>query len=101
MRTYSIPPKVISAIEQIDADSKCCMRTEDGYSGWFEVVTGVPQGCLLSPILFALAIDWVAKKARKDQGIQWLEGQKLSDLDFANDIVALAIKHTRPAVPCK
>ena len=69
MRTYGIPPKVISAIVQIYANSKCCIRTEDGYSGWFEVVTGVRQGCLLSPILFALAIDWVLKKATKDQGM--------------------------------
>ena len=30
------------------------------------------------------------KKATKDQGIQWLEGQKLSDLDFADDTAALA-----------
>ena len=87
MPTYGIPPKVITAIEQIYAD---CIRTEDGYSSWFEVVTGVRQGCLLSPILFALAIDWVLKKATKDQGIQWLEGQKLSDLDFADNIAALA-----------
>ena len=28
--------------------------------------------------------------SKKDQGIQWLEGQKLSDLDFADDIAALA-----------
>ena len=90
MRTYGIPPKVISAIEQIYADSKCCIRTEDGYSGWSEVVIGVRQGCLLSPILFALAIDWVLKKATKNQGIRWLEGQKLSDLDFADNIAALA-----------
>ena len=88
-RTYDIPPKVISAIEKIYADCKCCIRTEDGYSGWFEVVTGVRQGCLLSPILFSLAIDWVLKKATKDKGIQWLEGQKMSDLDFADDNVAL------------
>ena len=45
---------------------------------------------MLSPFLFALAIDWVLKKAKKDQGIQWLEGQKLSDLDFTDDIAALA-----------
>ncbi|KAI8508065.1 hypothetical protein Bbelb_143050 [Branchiostoma belcheri] len=90
MQMYGLPNKVISAIKHIYADSKCCVRTDDGFSGWFEVVTGVRQGCVLSPILFALAIDWVLQQSTKDKGIPWLQGQRLSDLDFADDIAGLA-----------
>ncbi|KAI8487026.1 hypothetical protein Bbelb_352860 [Branchiostoma belcheri] len=87
---YGLPDKVILAIKNIYADSKCCVRTDDGFSGWFEVVTGVRQGCVLSPILFAIAIDWVLKESTRGKGIPWLQGQRLSDLDFADDIAGLA-----------
>jgi len=90
MQMYGLPPKLISAIKGIYANSRCCVRTSDGYSDWFEVATGVRQGCVLSPILFALAIDWVLSKATDRKGIQWVQEQKLSDLDFADDIAALA-----------
>ena len=89
MRAYGIPPKVTTAIKNIYNNSRCCVRTEDGLSDWFEVLTGVRQGCLLSPLLFALAIDWVLKKATEGKGIQWHKGGRLSDLDFADDIAAL------------
>ncbi|CAH1239030.1 Hypp5694 [Branchiostoma lanceolatum] len=90
MHSYGIPSRLISAVKQIYADSKCCVRTGEGYSGWFEVVSGVRQGCVLSPILFAMAIDWVLGKATKERGIQWVQETKLADLDFADDIAALA-----------
>ena len=46
--TYGIPRKIVSAIEKIYEQSRC-VKTEGGYSDWFHVVTGVRQGCILSP----------------------------------------------------
>ena len=54
------------------------------------MVTGVRQGCILShPLLFAVAIDWVMRLAtRYNEEITWVKEERLSDLDFAEDIAA-------------
>ncbi len=42
------------------------MRVEGELTDWFDIVNGLRQGCLLSPILFNVYIDHVLKIALKD-----------------------------------
>ena len=51
--------------------------------------SGVIQGGILSPLLFILVMDYVMKKVVNETrvGIVWKENGKISDLDYADDIV--------------
>jgi len=58
-------------------------------------MTGVRQGCILSPVLFALIMDWIMRKALvgTDVGLEY--GSKLCDLDYADDIVLIDTSQDR------
>ena len=95
MRHYGIPDKFINIIKNMYAGMKCRVRHEGHLSEEFDITTGVRQGCLLSPFLFLLAIDWIMKQTTegKRNGIQWTLLDQLDDLDFADDIALLS--HTK------
>nr|KAG5694142.1 hypothetical protein BaRGS_001469 [Batillaria attramentaria] len=61
----------------------------------FEVKTGVRHGCLLSPFLFFLVIDWIMKTttAGRKNGIQWTLWTRLDDFNFADDLALLSHSH--------
>ncbi|WP_353839211.1 reverse transcriptase domain-containing protein [Acinetobacter baumannii] len=55
-------------------------------------MSGVRQGCPLSPFLFNFVIDEIMEECLKgttESGVQVLPGDKLVDLDYADDIVLL------------
>ena len=57
----------------------------------FTVTTGVRQGCLLSPMIFTLVVDWVLNQTMdQPRGLQWTFAKTLEDLDFADDIGLLS-----------
>lgn len=57
----------------------------------FGIRSGVQQGCILSPILFNYAIDWVLGKALHEKGgVKLAPGCQLAELDDADDIALLA-----------
>ena len=54
LKLYGIPHKIINIFISLYTNSQCCIRTKDGYSDMFDIITGVRQGCILSPFLFQI-----------------------------------------------
>uniref|UniRef100_A0A914VG25 Reverse transcriptase domain-containing protein n=1 Tax=Plectus sambesii TaxID=2011161 RepID=A0A914VG25_9BILA len=72
--------------------STCCIQTNDGLTDLFGVETGVRQGCILSPFLFLIALDFVMRRALDQQHAGIPFGQRqLVDLDFADDIALIGL----------
>ncbi|VDP41906.1 unnamed protein product [Heligmosomoides polygyrus] len=62
------------------------------HTTFFEVVTGVREGCVLSPLLFDVALDFIMRKSMNgdETGIKWSRTHHLTDLDFAGDVAIIA-----------
>ena len=67
-------------------------RTET--SQWFDVKSGVKQGCIMSSFLCLIVMDWVMKKTvvNDNNGISWKFTTVLEDIDFADDLALLSSK---------
>ena len=57
MREYGIPTKLITMVKATYEQSKCAVVDGSGSYDWFDVKTGVKQGCCMSEFLFLLVIE--------------------------------------------
>jgi len=87
--------KLVSLIQNTYQGMSCRVSHAGQLSERFEVKTRVRQGCLLSPFLFLLVIDWIMRTTTtgRNNGIQWTLLTQLDDLNFADDIALLS--HSR------
>lgn len=55
---------------------------------FFEVVTGMREECVFSPLLLNVAQDFTMRKSMRgdETGIKWSRRYRLTDLDFADDV---------------
>ena len=92
MRSYSIPEKIVKMVKVMYSGSECAVIDGSGVYDWFEIKTGVKQGCCMSGFLFLLVVDWVMRKTIKhgNTGIRWKFNNFLEDLDFADDLALIS-----------
>ncbi len=96
LRSYGIPGKIVKLIKLFYEHFECSVNLPDGLSEGFEVRKGVRQGCILSPLLFLILIDFVLRQStRIPRGIQWTLQSRLEDLDFADNLALLSYSEQR------
>ncbi|CAH8498299.1 unnamed protein product, partial [Schistosoma bovis] len=95
LRHYGIPEKIVNIIRNSYDGLQCKVVHGGQLTDAFQVRTGVRQGCLLSPFLFLLVVDWIMKTSTSEEkhGIQWTAQNQLDDLDFADDLALLSHTH--------
>ena len=91
---YNIDGKVYSAIKAMYTKTMSCIKINNFLTKWFEVNNGVRQGDTLSPTLFAIYINNLAKEIiNLNLGIN-INNYKLSILLYADDMVLIANTET-------
>ena len=92
LRHYGVPEWLVKLVINLHEGTFCKVMIDGSLSDAFEVRSGVIQGGILSPLLFVLVIDYVMKRVIEETnaGIEWRNGRKLADLDYADDIVLIS-----------
>ena len=92
LRHHGVPTKLLNIIENSYCGMTCRVIHDGQLTEQFQIKTGVRQGCLLSPFLFLLAIDWIMRTTteQRKNGIRWTLWTQLDDLDFADDLALLS-----------
>ncbi|VDO92593.1 unnamed protein product [Schistosoma margrebowiei] len=87
LRHYGVPEKIANIIRNSYDGLQFKVVHGGQLTDAFQVRTGVRQGCLLSPFLFLLVVDWLMKTSTSEgkHGMQWTAQNQLEFLNFPDD----------------
>jgi hypothetical protein len=63
LRVYGVHGKLIELLEDLHTGTQAAVKLGGAVSGWFDVKSGVRQGCVIAPLLFNIYMDFVVKQA--------------------------------------
>ena len=63
LRVYGVHKKLVELLEDLHTGTQAAVRLGGKLSEWFDVRSGVRQGCVIAPVLFNIYIDFVVKQA--------------------------------------
>ena len=97
---YGIPKETVTAITILYRNTKGKVRSPDGDTEYFDIVSGVLQGDTLAPYLFIICLDYVLRTSIdkiRENGFELTKKRSrrypattITDADYADDIAILA-----------
>ena len=63
-----IPDHLTCLLRNLYADQEATVRTRHGTLDWFKIGKGVHQGCILSPSLFNLYVEYIMRNTGLEEG---------------------------------
>ena len=79
-------------LRNLCAGQEATIRTGHGTMDWFQIGEGVCQGCILSPYLFNLYVEYIMRNARLGEaqaGIK-MARRNINNLRYADDTTLMA-----------
>ena len=92
LQEMGIPDHLTCLLRNVYAGQEATVRTGHGPTDWFQIGTGVRQGCILSPCLFHLYPEYIMRSAGLEEaqaGIKTVE-RNISNLRYADDTTLMA-----------
>ena len=90
MRKIGISTKIVNIVENLYENTECAVVINGQLTEWFSVEVGVRQGCLLSPTLFNIFLEFVMKELLSlSPSIQFDDNMSV-DLRYADDTTLLS-----------
>ena len=92
LQDLGIPGHLTCLLRNLYAGQGARVRTRHGKTDWFQIGKGVCQGCILSPCLFKLYVEYIMRNAGLDEaqaGIK-IGGRNINNLRYADDITLMA-----------
>ena len=87
-----IPDHLTCLLRNLYAGQEATVRTGYGTTDRFQIGIGVHEGCIMSPCLYNLYLEYIMRNARLDEaqpGIK-IAGRNISNLRYADDITLMA-----------
>ena len=87
-----IPDHLTCLLKNLYAGQEAIVKTGHGKTDWFQIGKGVRQGCILSPCLFNLYVEYVMRNAELDeaQGEIPIARRNINNLRYADDTTLMA-----------
>jgi hypothetical protein len=91
LRIIGVPDKVVNIIENLYSNTECAVVINGKLTEWFSVSVGVRQGCLLSPTLFNIFLEFVMKEIASLNANLELSDTTCIDVRYADDTTLLSV----------
>ena len=92
LKEKGIPDHLTCLLRNLSTGQEATVRTGHETTDWFQIGKGVRQGCILSPCLFNLNVEYIMRNTALDEaqaGIK-IAGRNINNLRYADDTTLTA-----------
>ena len=92
LEEMGIPDHLTCLLRNLCAGQEATVRTGHGTTDWFQIGKGVHQGCILSPCLFNLYVEYIMRNVglEETQAEIKIVGRNINNLRYADDTTLMA-----------
>ena len=91
LSSVGINQRIINIVKGMYQNTQCAVMIGGSITEWFDVGVGVKQGCILSPALFNIFLEYVMRELKSiDRELTYREKMSL-DIRYADDTTLMSV----------